>query len=338
MHTTNNDGPGIGILAAGKGLLRSPALLILLLMGAIFLAFPSIAEAAPKPSVTISQCQPGPTGNPGRDCVKSGTDGWKPGLNHGPYARGETIPYRALFSNMIPGTYTLAVEYDTTKSLEHAIDYITDYDRTMTLANVCAGHLVDGGCVIDSSMDVTLDDQVEAGLDGDLTILGDNIVQVTGGFDLIGGTIDTVTYGATNVTGDGSNGNSFIFVADSMREVIVTFTVNTTGNVVLAWGGHIAMNPDWLDMANPSGSPYHMRTTLFSCNNPADSRCSAGSQDLALTEAAIVATASLQLQKPGSTPSSVTTSPRPPRASATTPASIPPPVHPPSPTPVRQWR
>ena len=167
----------------------------------------------------------------------------------------------------------------------------------MTLANVCAGHLVDGGCVIDSSMDVTLDDQVEAGLDGDLTILGDNIVQVTGGFDLIGGTIDTVTYGATNVTGDGSNGNPFIFVADSMREVIVTFTVNTTGNVVLAWGGHIATNPDWLDMANPSGSPYHMRTTLFSCNNPADSRCSAGSQDLALTGAAIVATASLQLQK-----------------------------------------
>src|SRR2546428_14073032 len=46
--------------------------------------------------------------------------------------------------------------------------------------------------------------------------------------------------------------------SNSSTSLEINFTANAA-TVVLAWGGHLATNADWLGGAHPGGSPYHMR-------------------------------------------------------------------------------
>ena len=72
------------------------------------------------------------------------------------------------------------------------------------------------------------------------------------------------------------------------HEITVVYTADlaSTNKIgpVLTWGGHIARNIDWT-FADPSGSPYHMRFSSWTCTT---GDCSAGQQDLALSSAAVI--------------------------------------------------
>ena len=289
-----------------RGKVFIPLLISILMLGLVAGFTPTVFAA---PGITHNQCQPGEEADPPNtdigkmsNCiVNQNPSGWKSGLNHGPFARGESIPYRALMTNTVVGTqYTLILEYDTTKAFEHAIGYLTDFDRTMTNADACSDHGnalicadVDTGSIPGSFAAIPLDDSVGAGVDG-VKGNGDDINQIPGSFTLYGGTINSVSYIDTNFTGkvigDGTEGSQYSYVDSGRQRVKVVYTIDqeSTNKVgpVLTWGGHIERNEDWAGMANPSGSPYHMQFISWTCNNAGG--CSTGQQDLALTEAAIV--------------------------------------------------
>ena len=256
--------------------------------------------------LSTQQCQPGnpplPNG-PSTNC-KDGTNpsGWKSGLNSGPFLQGDSVPYRALFNSTVVGqSYTVTIKYDITKAGEHAIDYLTTFNRTLTNADACTappGPNGPGGtaaiCADVHTFAIPIDPQVTAGLDG-MIGTADDITQVAGNFTLYGGTITSVAYaaGAGTVTGNGTVGSPYDYSGDHTRYITVVFTADqasTNGlGPCLAWGGHIAKGGDWSGRANPQGSPYHMSLSSFTCG-PSGGGCGTGASDLALNSGAVVAT------------------------------------------------
>jgi len=67
------------------------------------------------------------------------------GASKAKYFEGDSIPYRLRFDNLsTSGSHTVTIEWDTTKSGKHALDYLTTFDRTPALAggslpNPCTG-------------------------------------------------------------------------------------------------------------------------------------------------------------------------------------------------------
>ena len=151
---------------------------------------------------------------------------------------------------VIGSTNTLTISYDTTKQGKHALDYLTDYDRTESVGNnPCSGV---AGCTLasETTFPIPLDPKVANG-QNQVPGGGDDITQIPGSFSIFGGTI-TATSGYT-VTGT--------YAGDSTTFITITFTPTVT-NPVIAWGGHISTRTDWgaaNSAINISGSPYHMR-------------------------------------------------------------------------------
>ena len=168
-------------------------------------------------------------------------------------------------------TYTLRIEYDTTKALEHAIDYPTTFNRTISTADACSDEASAAVCADVDTEPIPADPQVTAGADG-IQGTPDDITQEPGDFTLYGGTITAVTYTEGDVTGAGIHGDPFVYQSDGRREISVEFRADSDGEMVLTWGGHIALNSDW-GMASPQGSPYHMRFNEFTCST---NNCSTG--------------------------------------------------------------
>ena len=83
-------------------------------------------DAAPPKNEQLWQCDPPDGYNPATyQCEPVSATGWVTGNNDGLYYEGDTIPYRTRFQNLIPGDqYYLSIEWDTTKSGKHAIDYL----------------------------------------------------------------------------------------------------------------------------------------------------------------------------------------------------------------------
>lgn len=134
---------------------------------------------------------------------------------------------------VVGATNTLTISYDTTKDGKHALDYLTDYDRTESVNNnPCSGV---AGCnlVSENTFPIPLDPDVTKGKD---QILGnaDDITQIPGSFSIFGGTIT----GVSAYTLDGP------YTGDSTRFITITFTSDVV-NPVMAWGGHIATRLNW---------------------------------------------------------------------------------------------
>ena len=80
------------------------------------------------------------------------------GASKAKYFEGDSIPYRLRFGNLTTtGTHTVTIEWDTTKSSKHALDYMTTCDRsvpssdgTTPIDNPCPGVT---GCVLASPSD-----------------------------------------------------------------------------------------------------------------------------------------------------------------------------------------
>ena len=53
------------------------------------------------------------------------------GASKATYNEGDSIPYRMAMTGLsLAGSHTLTIEWDTTKSGKHALDYLTTFNRT----------------------------------------------------------------------------------------------------------------------------------------------------------------------------------------------------------------
>jgi hypothetical protein len=249
-------------------------LLIVAAAAAAMLLLPGAAVSA-NPSANLDQCANGPAPSPSSDgCNASATD-WvngNLGASKASYFEGDSIPYRMRFDNLSlsPG-HTVTIEWDTTKSGKHALDYIDDYNESVLNANPCLGV---SGCTGSPNL---------FAIPADPQVTGAGVTPNAGSFAMWGGTITAVSaYSYPNGTG---------FTGDKSARLTITFTA-TSANPVLAWGGHIATRKDW--GANNSavsipGSPYHTR--LINLDG------SGGNQDRSLSADAVIFPASITIVK-----------------------------------------
>ena len=251
----------------------------LVLIGIFLFAIGSVFSAggasAANPSANLDQCANGSLASPNNPaCNPNEWVNGNLGASKAHYLEGDSIPYRLRFDNLsTTGTRTVVIEWDTTKSSKHAIDYLTTFDRTVTTANPCVGV---SGCnpLSFSTFAIPADPQVT----------GAGVTPIAGEFRLYGGTITNVgpTYSYPNGTG---------FTGDKSARISIEFTASVA-NPVLAWGGHIATRQDWGQtnsaVAIP-GSPYHMR--LISLDG------SGGNQDRSLSTEAVIFPASITIVK-----------------------------------------
>ena len=248
----------------------------LLLVGAFVLVGRFTASAVT--SVHLDQCA-----NLGTTCDTAHPAQWQNGnlgASNSHYSEGESVPYRTVMEDLVPGTtYALRIEWDTTKSGKHAIDYVTGVDRTETTVDPCTPVT----CSAPRSYLPVPDDPLVAAagvpqvsgqsirIDGGTFVTAGSTVMNTG--NLCAGASCTV---AANPSGYEHTGD---FTGDSSAAFMVWFTASEP-HVNVSWGGHIASQDDWgagESATSISGSPYHMRLIDFLCSD--DPNCSVGNED-----------------------------------------------------------
>jgi uncharacterized repeat protein (TIGR01451 family) len=243
------------------------------------LFFVSAAGAA-NPSASLDQCANDPAPSLHTDGCNSLATQWvngNLGSSKAVYLEGDSIPYRLTFSNLsTSGTHNVKIEWDTTKSSKHAIDYLTTFNQTVANANPCLGVT---GCSGFSTFAIPADPQVT----------GAGVTPIAGNFRLYGGTITAVSaYSYSTGTG---------FTGDKSASIVISFSASVT-NPVLAWGGHIATRQAW-GSANSAvsipGSPYHTRLL--------DLDGSGGNQDRSLSADAVIFPAHVTVIKHADVPS-----------------------------------
>ena len=257
---------------------------LVLSVSSIFLIGRFVASAAT--SVQLDQCA-----NLGTTCDTAHPAQWQNGnlgSSNSHYSEGDSVPYRATLVDLTVGaTYGVQLEWDTTQSGKHAIDYLTSVERTETTASGCAG--VSCAAPV-SHLPVPVDPLVTgAGVTqvGAQSIRADGAVfpaagsSITNTGDLCGGGSCTLAANPSDYSHAGT------FAGTSSASTIVYFTASAS-TVVLSWSGHIASQSDWgagNSASSISGSPYHMRLIDFVCS---DKNCSVGNQDRSMSSGAIV--------------------------------------------------
>jgi hypothetical protein len=198
----------------------------------------------------LDQCSNGSPNNAPLACTGSQ---WQNGnLNsiNSQWVEGQAVPYRLTLTGQtvgVPATYRL--QWDTTISGKHAIDYLMSFDASAT-GDPCSGIAT---CVTSSvqTFDIPEDFRAKAGQDG-IVGTADDIVQKPGVFSVYGGVMTSVSNYMLSGTYAGS----------SSTAIDVTI-IPQQATVVIAWGGHIATRMDWgtaNSAINLTGSPYHMRS------------------------------------------------------------------------------
>jgi hypothetical protein len=219
-------------------------------------------------SADLDQCRNGTLDAPAR-CTGSNWVNGNLNASQAHYVEGESVPYRMRFVGLPIGAHTVTIEWDTTESAKHALDYLTTFNRTEVDAEPCSGVT---GCdpAAYSAWAIPVDDMVIKGADG-LQGTADDIGQIPGEFRLYGGTITGLS--AYTMTGD--------FTGGSQTRITVSFTASVS-NPVLAWGGHISTRGDWGTNNSAiaiGGAPYHIR--LYDLDG------SGGNQDRSLQSGAV---------------------------------------------------
>jgi hypothetical protein len=253
-------------------------------------------------SVDITQCANGSGPPQNLSCPSAGNTGWisgNVGASKASYYEGDSIAYRNVMRDLVIGNqYKWTVKYDVTKQNLNAIDYLTTYNRTITNANPCDDLPNGASCTlaaVTSTFPIPTDPNVTNGRD--LTNgTSDDITQIPGVITAWGATITAVTV-PTYTPGTFPTGTV-------VASVDITFTATAT-SAVIAWGGHISTRDDWgqaFGSINITGSPYHTSNGGL-MNITANTTCCGGSQDLQLSDAAIIATGKIIIIKHATPPS-----------------------------------
>jgi len=236
-----------------------------------------LGNAAPvfaaNPSANLDQCANDPTPSPSSDGCNSNATQWvngNLGASKAVYFEGDSIPYRLRFDNLSLASHTVTIEWDTTKSGKHALDYIDNFNQSVLNADPCLGV---SNCNTFTSFAIPADPQVT----------GAGVTPIAGSFRLYGGSITAVSaYLYPNGSG---------FTGDKSARITITFTAGKA-NPVLAWGGHISTRLDWGALGSAvaiPGSPYHTR--LINLDG------SGGNQDRSLSADAVVFKGSITIIK-----------------------------------------
>ncbi len=216
--------------------------------------------------------------------------GWVTGNNDGPYFEGDTVPYYTSLSNLVVGnTYSLTIEWDTTKDSKHAIDYLRSYDATIAFPPA-----VDPA--VQAGVNVVTTDTIPIPEDTFMTSRPNfNGVQQPGVFKIYNGDLTGVSPYTTPAA----------YVGDTSTSITVTFVAQDDGvgdattRIVLTWGGHIATRQDWgqlFSAVDIPGSPYHMRLEEFFDETNEDD-LNVGNTDRSLSAAAVVFPATITVIK-----------------------------------------
>ncbi len=300
----------------GRSFVFLQAALFMLLVASVMTVarWDSPLEAQVKPSLSLEQCA-----NLGITCDTTHAAQWQTGnlgSSNSDYLEGDSIPYRSVVDNLTVGqTYKVQIEWDSTASGHHAIDYITSFGRTETTADPCAGITCSASV---ATLAIPLDPRVSS---AGVTQLPSQVITAYGAtFPAAGASVPnsgnlcgTATCSIpANPSAYGFDGT---YESSSQTGTSVYFTASST-RVVLAWGGHIASRTDWgngKSAAAISGSPYHMRIIDFACSNV--NNCSSGNMDRSLSSAAVTLPSSITIVKQatpeGATGFSFTGSPAP---------------------------
>jgi hypothetical protein len=249
----------------------------------------------------INQCQNGGVGDPLKACSETPAQtgyGYEVNANanssNSHWTEGDFVPLRIVGTGYSPGAGNIQFSIDVTKSGKHAYDYVGSFDATETTGASTASHAnhnnpcgdIFTGCnpdAPDGSGAIPVDASLAAGLYP--ATCGSNTwsdgAQPTGHtIDAWGVTGVVVTYVSRNV---GSN--------DCVTTIQVAWADTTPGfggNVVIAYGAHIATQADWgagNSAISIPGSPYH--SSLVARTTGGDTK-GIGNQDAKLAASAIV--------------------------------------------------
>ncbi|PKO06774.1 MAG: hypothetical protein CVU41_05425 [Chloroflexi bacterium HGW-Chloroflexi-3] len=260
----------------------------------------SFTDAAPPSIEQLWQCDPPtPYDRPTYDCTPGSAVGWVTGNNDGLYYEGDTVPYRTRLSNLKQGDeYSITIEWDTTQSSKHAIDYLKTYNATMENAKPCVGltKLPAGfDCFTASTWEIPADTFMQSDPDW----IANGGFQDPGEFSMFGGTITSVSEYTSPAD----------YLGNTKTSITVFFTAGST-DLVMAWGGHIAERADWglnNSAVSISGSPYHMRIiSWYDVTN--NKSLNVGQMDRSLSAEAVVYPGKIIIVKSAS-PSSETSFP-----------------------------
>ncbi|MFI3191148.1 MAG: hypothetical protein QX190_16510, partial [Methylococcales bacterium] len=203
------------------------------------------------------------------------------------------MPYRAVLSGLENGVvYQLTIKWDTTKDGTHALDYLTNWDRSFPATrNETNPDPLLGTSLVNptvSYIGIPIDTRVADGQDGIANTL-DDITQIAGQFAVFGSVGSLSFSDVYALTG--------LYSGNSSTSITLNFTYNGTtgGEAVVAWSGHIATRVDWGDSNSAvtiPGSPYHMALSSFTGGS-----ASVGAQDRSLSADAVIYPGSITVEK-----------------------------------------
>jgi hypothetical protein len=246
----------------------------------------------------LDQCTNGGVGETPEPCVNdSGNNvaNWGNGDANGQkahWAEDEFMPYRTTIEGIAAGGHTLTIEYDTVHSSKHALDYLGSFDATETTSatattlhannnNPCFDFLPASECTPGSpSGSLPIPDPTLTNCSGSAGTAPSLISGNDSGRSMkIWGPADTTITAMTYVAQNTDQGQG-----QCSTTLKISFNVggsDSSNDVVLAWGGHIARGAGFNGWGagngagSVSGSPYHM---AFDTTGGLDG-ASQGSQD-----------------------------------------------------------
>lgn len=279
--------------------IRSSAVVMIFAVACVLLGFAMItspARGVAKASVDIEQCSNSPS-----TCDATHASNWQKGnlgSSNSLYLEGQSVPYRSVITGMTIGqTYAVRIGWDSTVSGRHAIDYLTDFDRTESGADPCATALCSGS---PATLGIPLDPMISG---NGVTQVGGQTFALWGASFVAPGSVvaNSGNLCATATCMVAANPAAYSFTGDyasgSHTSIEVFFTA-TSSSAVLAWGGHISSRLDWgasSSAVDIAGSPYHMSLNDLRCSDA--SNCSAGERDLSMNSDAIVFPGSITITK-----------------------------------------
>ena len=268
------------------------------------------------PSVSIDQCaNGGTTGDPIERCATKpplSNSSYQSGAVNGSKAHwqeGEVLPYRAVIKDLAAGVNTVTFSFDTAKGseLKHAIDYLASFDHTETTGSASGNHANENnpcedtitGCDPsnpDAVAPIDVPTYFTTGYPSSCANGAFSGTALSGQEIKAWGDIDPVMILSYPDAGIPTSG-------DCAPRFTVTFTVNTDhSDVVIAWGGHIAVNTAtdvggyWgAGNAVPTGSPYHMHAGFPQTSGGISYQV--GNQDLQLASSAIAPVSTITIIK-----------------------------------------
>ncbi|MDQ3756627.1 MAG: DUF11 domain-containing protein [Actinomycetota bacterium] len=257
-----------GSMLRGTGGRRSRRAALATLVVLVALPLTASPAAAASPSADLDQCQNGGVGKAVETCTGANWVNGNLNEQKAHYAEGDYVPYRVSFENLSIGTHNVEIEWATTKSGKHALDYIGSYNATETTADPCDGNTLCTGAAA-TTFAIPADSNIPAGIQkpGVLTM-----------------------WGAT-ITGTGLYVLDAPYTGDSKTKLKITFTT-TTAAPVLAWAGHIATRLDWGPTSSAvaiPGSPYHSRVASLDGGG--------GGQDKSLSAGAVIFPGTITITK-----------------------------------------